>query len=102
MPPVAEAPWREWLRWYLCELYKVLGGDCKDLVGNEEPRISQVNAYYQAKGPPSFSNPQDKQAFLDLLQQILDWLDKPGNDLDPDADKELRALITSLTNAVGP
>ncbi len=101
-PPPQGAPWRDWLKWYLCELYKVLGGDCKDLDGPEEARISQVVAYYQAHGAPTFGNPQALQEFLDLLKRIEDWLDKPANDLDKDSDAELRALISSLRGAVAP
>ncbi|MBX9736690.1 MAG: hypothetical protein K2X32_07165 [Phycisphaerales bacterium] len=101
MPPPFNT-WEEWLQWALCELYKALDGDCKDLSGQNEDRIAKVIALYQANGAPVFTNRQDKADFLKLLDDLEALLDQPGNDLDAQADANLRMLIASLRTDVGP
>ncbi|MGD9789006.1 MAG: hypothetical protein AB7Q00_08040 [Phycisphaerales bacterium] len=101
MPPPAET-WQEWLRRLLCDLYKELGGDCKELFGPTEDRIAKVIAQYQAKGAPVFSTPQEKTEFLKLLDEIEEALDHPDNDLDKQAEDDLQQLLSDLRKDVGP
>lgn len=101
MPPPFQT-WDEWLHWFLCELYKALGGDCADLTGTSPDRIKKVAQQYKDKGPPSFSTPAEKADFLKLLDNLEDHLDKPENTLDPQDDADLRQLIADLRKDVGP
>lgn len=100
MPPPLE-PWQDWLWHLLCDMYKELGGDCKDLSGPSEHRIAQVIAQYQGKGAPVFTTPQEKADFLKLLDDIEEALNHPDNDLDAKSDSDLRQLLTNLRKDVG-
>lgn len=101
MPDPEPIPsWEDWLRWALCEIYKTLGGDCKDLEVKLEDRVDTVVAEFVAKGPPQFPSPGARQAFLDLLDDISDHLDKPGGSLDAAHTAALRTLIKDLRDSL--
>lgn len=96
MPPVQGASWEEWLRWFLCEMYKQTGGDCKDLFGDDAQRVVTVVEHFDTIGVPQFATPADKAAFVDILKALQAHLDLPGNSLPAASDEELRDLITKL------
>ena len=101
MPPPAES-WDEWFYRMLCNLYKRLGGDCKDLIGSPEDRVAITEDLYKDKGAPTFATPEEKAEFLKALDDLEEVLNHPDNDLTPSADATLRGLITSLRKDVGP
>lgn len=101
MPTSSSNPWIDWLRDLLCEMYEAWGGDCDDLGLNATEWINTLEAEYNSTGAPQFSNEQERRAFLELLDNTEEHLDKPQNSLSQQDDQDLRDLIANLRGDIG-
>jgi len=101
MPPVQGASWEDWYRWFLCEVYKKIGGDCKDLIGDDASRASIFVDYIDEHGVPVFTDPKAQAEFVTLLKQLQAHLLLPGNDLPFAINESLNDTIGKLIDELG-
>lgn len=92
------------LKELLCELYKLWGGDCADLVwaDNGVSASQTILSAYQQHGAPSFGTPAQRTAFLSMLDQIDALLDDPGSTLEASATATLQAVVNALHDDLSP
>jgi hypothetical protein len=100
--PAATWDWRKLLWEHLCELYKLYGGDCRDLA---RPASMQTVAFmwnvFNTQGPPDVSDPAVRARLLSLLDKLEKHLADPENDLDPATNQSLLDYIAAMRKAVG-
>ena len=96
-----------WLKdlWDLiCELYKMWGGDCKDLP--PRPQTQALVAYmwgvFNSLGPPDVSGPGQQARLMKLLSDLEKLLEEPDKDIDAATEASLIAWINAVRNSVKP
>jgi hypothetical protein len=85
----------------LCKIYKSFGGDCSDFEGDPHKAVTLVVDAYHTQGAPVFKTPQEKAAFLALLDELEALLAMPANSLAPADTLSLTVLIAELRKDIG-
>ena len=96
--------WLDKLIDLLCEILKVLDGDCSELIGDAsdpEVVIDAIEAQYDPNNPPQPANNSQASEWCTLFTDTEAHLDKPENSLSPAYDEKIRGIIASLQSDVG-
>ena len=96
--------WLDKLIELLCELLKVLDGDCAELEGDSsdpETVIDAIEESYNPNNPPQPSGNSQQGEWCLLFSDIEAHLDRPENSLSQVYDAKLRGIVDGLQAAVG-
>jgi hypothetical protein len=94
--------WRQRLLEILCFIYQTWGRDCSDFDDNPDKAISLISDSFYGSGLPDFPTHDDREKFIQHLQELEAHLALPGNDLSPELNATLNELIVAIWAALNP
>lgn len=97
-------PLDDWMKelWdYICELYKLWGGDCKELPPRPKAKelVDSIWSLFGTFGAPDTSKPGELDHLLAVLKDIDGHLEDEDNGLDPDVNESLLDLTAAIRKA---
>jgi hypothetical protein len=103
MPQDPGQDWIDELWDIICEVYKLWGGDCRNLPPRSKPKdvVAYMWNVLNTQGPPDVSDPAARARLFGLLERLEKHLANPDNSLEPQTNQSLLDWIAAVRKAVG-